>query len=94
MGWNRKEGRRNEDFKKGRQAGSRGGCLKKGGGGAGTPLRTMLGEVPCLKRVIDYFCKLRNKTIAFVFQNVDWNRSIKVTFIAVQAYNYLSELFS
>ena len=31
MGWNRKEGRRNEDFKKGRQAGSRGGCLKKGG---------------------------------------------------------------
>ena len=31
-GWNRKEGRGNEDFKKGGgKAGSRGGCLKKGG---------------------------------------------------------------
>ena len=30
-GWNKKEGRGNKDFKKGRQAGSRGGCLKKGG---------------------------------------------------------------
>ena len=30
-GWNRKEGRGNKDFKKGGQAGSRGGCLKKGG---------------------------------------------------------------
>ena len=29
-GWNRKEGRGNKDFKKGEQAGSRGGCLKKG----------------------------------------------------------------
>ena len=29
-------------FSKGGQAGSKGGCLKKGGGGgAGTPLRTM-----------------------------------------------------
>ena len=29
-GWNRKEGRRNKDFKRGGgQAGSRGGCLKK-----------------------------------------------------------------
>ena len=40
--WNRKEGRWNKDFKKGGQTGSRGGCLKKGGGGAGTPLRTMM----------------------------------------------------
>ena len=39
--WNRKEGRGNKDFKKGGgQAGSRGGCLKKGGW-SGTPLRTM-----------------------------------------------------
>ena len=30
-GWNRKEGRENKDFKKGGQAGSKGGCLKKGG---------------------------------------------------------------
>ena len=29
--WNRKEERGNKDFKKGRQAGSRGGCLKRGG---------------------------------------------------------------
>ena len=39
-GWNRTEGRGNKDFKKGRPAGSRDGCLKKGGR-AGTPLRTM-----------------------------------------------------
>ena len=32
MGWNRKEGRGNKDFKKGEQAGSRGGSLKKGAG--------------------------------------------------------------
>ena len=42
--WNRKEGRRNKNVIKGRrQAGSRVGCLKKGGGGGGgarTPLRT------------------------------------------------------
>ena len=38
--WNRKEGRGNKDFKKSGQPGSRGGCLKKGGG-AGTPLRSM-----------------------------------------------------
>ena len=38
-GWNRKEWKGNKDFKKRRQAGSRGGCLKKGG--AGTPLGTM-----------------------------------------------------
>ena len=32
MGWNRKEGRGNKDFKKGGgQTGSRGQCLKKGG---------------------------------------------------------------
>ena len=30
-GWNRNEGRGNKDIKKGVQAGSRGGCLKKGG---------------------------------------------------------------
>ena len=30
-GWNRKEGRGNKLFKKGGQAGSRGGCLKNGG---------------------------------------------------------------
>ena len=29
--WNRKEGRLNKDFKKGRQSGSRSRCLKKGG---------------------------------------------------------------
>ena len=40
-GWNRTEGRGHKDFKKrGVQAGSRGGCLKKGEG-AGTTLRTM-----------------------------------------------------
>ena len=32
-GWNRKEGMKNKDFKKGGQARSRGGCIKKGGGG-------------------------------------------------------------
>ena len=31
-GWNRKEGRGNKKFLKGRQAGSRDGCLKKDGG--------------------------------------------------------------
>ena len=31
-GWKRKEGRGNKGFKKGAQAGSRSGCLKKGGG--------------------------------------------------------------
>ena len=31
-GWNREEGRGNKDFKKRGQAGSMGGCLKKGGG--------------------------------------------------------------
>ena len=30
--WNRKEGKRNKDFKKGGQAGPRGECLKKRGG--------------------------------------------------------------
>ena len=30
--WEKKEGRQNKDFKKGWQAGSRGECLKKGGG--------------------------------------------------------------
>ena len=37
-GWNRKEGRGNKDLKRG-QAGSRGGCLKRGE--AGTPLRIL-----------------------------------------------------
>ena len=41
-GWNRKEWRGNKDFKKGGQAGSRGGCLKKGGGDAGTPYELWL----------------------------------------------------
>ena len=41
--WNRKEEKGNKDFKKRGQAGSRGGCaLKRGGGGAATPLRTMV----------------------------------------------------
>ena len=36
--WDRKEGRRNKDFKKrGGESGSRGGCLKKGGGGHEPP---------------------------------------------------------
>ena len=39
-GWKGKEGRENKDFKKGGQAGSRGGCQKKVGGG--TPLRTLV----------------------------------------------------
>ena len=30
-GWNRKEGMKNKDFKKGGQARSRGGCIKRGG---------------------------------------------------------------
>ena len=38
--WNRTAERGHKDFKKGGQAGSGGGCLKKGGG-AGTPLQTM-----------------------------------------------------
>ena len=38
-GWNRKKGRGNKDFKKGDQAGTRAGSLKKGV--TGTPLRTM-----------------------------------------------------
>ena len=38
-GWNRKKGRGNKDFKKGGQAGTRAGYLKKGV--TGTPLRTM-----------------------------------------------------
>ena len=29
--WNKREGRGHKDFKKGRQVGSKGGCLKKGG---------------------------------------------------------------
>ena len=37
--WNKREERGKKHFKKGGQAGSRGGCLKKGG--AGTHLRTM-----------------------------------------------------
>ena len=37
--WNRKEGRLNKDFKKGRQSGSRSRCLKKGG--AVTSLQTI-----------------------------------------------------
>ena len=41
-GWNRTEGRGHKYFKKGGQAGSRGGCLKKVG--AGTPLQTMSNE--------------------------------------------------
>ena len=40
-GWNRKDGRGSKDFKKGDQARSRVGCLKKGGG-TGTPLETMV----------------------------------------------------
>ena len=44
-GWNRKEGRRNKTVIKGRgQAGSRDGCLKKGGR-TRTPLRTMTESV-------------------------------------------------
>ena len=35
--WEKKEGRQNKDFKKGWQAGSRGECLKKGGGGLEPP---------------------------------------------------------
>ena len=43
MGWNRKEGRENKDFKKGGQAGSKGGCLKKGGEEwAGTSLQFIM----------------------------------------------------
>ena len=43
-GWNRTEGRGHKDFKKVEgQAGSRGGCLKNGGGGeAGTPIQTVV----------------------------------------------------
>ena len=40
-GWKRTEGRGHKDFKKRGQAGSRGGCLKKGGGGTGTSLQTV-----------------------------------------------------
>ena len=40
MGWDKKEGRENKDFKKEGEAGPRAGCLKKRG--SGTPLQTML----------------------------------------------------
>ena len=43
-GWNKREGRGHKDLKKGGQARSRGGCLKKGGG-AGNPLRTMFSMI-------------------------------------------------
>ena len=43
MGGTENRGGGSKDFKKGGLAGSRGGCLKNGGGGgAGTPLRTMM----------------------------------------------------
>ena len=38
--WNRTEGRDTKILKRWGQTGSRGGCLKKGGRGAGTPLET------------------------------------------------------
>ena len=38
-GCNRKQQRRNKDFKIGGQAGSRGRCLKRGGGGGWNPLK-------------------------------------------------------
>ena len=56
-GWNKREGRGHKDLKKGGQARSRGGCLKRGGGGvwvgggggggggAGNPLRTMFSMI-------------------------------------------------
>ena len=45
-GWNKRKGRGHKDLKKGGgQARSRGGCLKKGGGGAGNPLRTMFSMI-------------------------------------------------
>ena len=37
-GWSRKEEWENKEFKKRGQAGSRVGCLKRGGGGGGNPL--------------------------------------------------------
>ena len=40
-GWNRKEGSGNKDFKKGGKLGQGVGALKKKGGQAGTPLKTM-----------------------------------------------------
>ena len=42
-GWNRKQGRGHKGFKKGGQAESRGGCLKKGGG-LEPPYKLWLGE--------------------------------------------------
>ena len=48
---------------------------------------------PCVYWVIYYFFKVKNKSIACIFQNIGWNRSIKVTFIAIHADNYLFEPF-
>ena len=39
--WNRKVGRRNKDFQKGGKLVQGVDALKRGGGGAGTPFRTM-----------------------------------------------------
>ena len=61
MGWNRKEGSGNKDFKKGAQAGSRGGCLKKGG--TGTPLRTMIQFLQSSERSIQSIKKTQIKGV-------------------------------
>ena len=52
MGWNRNEGRGNKNFKKGGQAGSRGRCLKRMGGGLEPPYEL------CISRLAHMFYQL------------------------------------
>ena len=51
-----KRGRETKILKRGGQAGPRGGCLKRGGGGgAGTPLRTITWEISNITWEISFF---------------------------------------
>ena len=56
-GWNRKEGRGNKDFKKGGQAGSRGGCLiKRGLEGLEPPYKLYIYIYSSVKNAINANC--------------------------------------
>ena len=82
-GWNRKEGRRNKDFKTGEPAESRGGWLKMGAG-AETPLQTLLMKSLLCFRREGHLLRIWRKRTKFLYQNTwDW----KSTF-------WKSELFS
>ena len=55
-GCNRKEQRRNKDFKIGGQAGSRGGCLKRGGGWLEPPCKLCICIYAYSMYVYMYMC--------------------------------------